>query len=159
MNDWDPTLFAAFLAEAKQRTYAAQGDEASVPPLLPGSRQLEYRDGPWYYRDVYFGGAFFVGQETVYHSGVPRWSMSYAGGVIQTGDVAQDLGKVYGFLRCALRLVTPDRPYRGPACLRDGDLSYKDESHGTLEDFWGAESITERGMEIYRLRYAGGLIR
>lgn len=55
-----------FLVESKRQTYAAQGDNASVTPLLPGSRQLEYRNGSLFYRDVYFGVAYFVGQETIY---------------------------------------------------------------------------------------------
>lgn len=32
-----PDELAAFLVEAKRHTYAAQGDDASVPPLLPNS--------------------------------------------------------------------------------------------------------------------------
>jgi hypothetical protein len=39
-----------FLLDAKRATYASQGDDASVPPLLTGSRQLEYRDGSYFYR-------------------------------------------------------------------------------------------------------------
>jgi hypothetical protein len=31
-----------------------------VTPLVPGSKQLEYRD-------IYFGMAYFVGQEVVFH--------------------------------------------------------------------------------------------
>jgi hypothetical protein len=59
-----PALLA-FLLRAKRRTYALLGDAASVTPLLPGSRQLEYREDPLLYRDVYFGLRSFVGQETV----------------------------------------------------------------------------------------------
>ena len=55
----------AFLRHAKLATYAAQGDDASVAPLLGGSKQLEYRDGDWLYRDIYFGMLRFVGQEVV----------------------------------------------------------------------------------------------
>ena len=57
--------FINFLMEAKRRTYATQGDEASVPPLLSGSRQLEFQADLWLYRDIYFGFAYFIGQETV----------------------------------------------------------------------------------------------
>jgi len=55
-----------FLAEARRRTYAAQGDEASRRALMPGARQFEHREGHFLYRDTYFGVACFVGQETVY---------------------------------------------------------------------------------------------
>jgi hypothetical protein len=60
-----------FLFAAKQATYAAQGDAASVPPALPDTRQLEYADGDFLYRDIYVGMFRFVGQEIVYLSGRP----------------------------------------------------------------------------------------
>ena len=50
-----PPGFAQFLRSAKAATYAAQGDDASVTPVLPDSRQLEYRDGTFLYRDIYVG--------------------------------------------------------------------------------------------------------
>jgi hypothetical protein len=34
-----------FLLQAKRHTYASQGDDATVAPLVPGTKQLEYRDG------------------------------------------------------------------------------------------------------------------
>src|SRR2546425_1028562 len=49
------TAFIPFLVNAKRQTYAAQGDDATVTPLLPGSRQLEYREGVLLYRDINFG--------------------------------------------------------------------------------------------------------
>jgi hypothetical protein len=57
--------FMTFLVNAKCQTYAAQGDAATVTPLVPGSRQLEYQEGTLLHRDIYFGIAYFVGQETV----------------------------------------------------------------------------------------------
>lgn len=54
-----------FLFLAKSATDAAQGDAASVAPLLADSKQLEYRDGPLLYRDIYVGMVRFVGQEIV----------------------------------------------------------------------------------------------
>jgi hypothetical protein len=54
-----------FLLQAKRHTYASQGDEATVAPLVPGTKQLEYRDGLFFYRDIYVGMAYFVGQEIV----------------------------------------------------------------------------------------------
>lgn len=76
-----------FLIRAKNPTYASQGDEASVSPLLEGSRQLEFREGPFFYRDVYFGMRFFTELEVVYHQGRPVWSMSYSGGVVKEADL------------------------------------------------------------------------
>lgn len=74
-------LMLDFLVRAKRHTYASHVDDASVTPLLSGSRQLEYREDSFFYRDIYFGVNYFVGQETVYNEEQPYWAMSYAGGV------------------------------------------------------------------------------
>ena len=48
-----PTAFVTFLISAKRQTYASQGDNAPVAPLVLGSRQLEYQEGVLLYRDIY----------------------------------------------------------------------------------------------------------
>ena len=151
--------FAAFLVTAKGQTYAAQGDEATITPLLPGSRQLEYREGPLLYRDIYFGGAYFVGQETVYHDSLAVWAMGYAGGLRSAAVRPVDMRQVYDFLRAALRQVAAERPYRGPRTFRQGEYIYLDESQGEVDCFWGAETITHQGQQAYQLHYSGGLLR
>jgi hypothetical protein len=148
--------FVTFLLNAKRQTYASQGDEATVTPFLPGSRQLEYQEGALLYRDIYFGGAFFVGQEMVYEASAPVWAMCYAGGVV-TSDVSPS--EVYAFLQAALRQVTTERPYRGPSQWREGVFVYTDDSQGDIEWFWGTETITHRGQSVYQLRYSGGLLK
>jgi hypothetical protein len=154
-----PTEFMAFLVNAKRQTYAAQGDDATVPPLLPGSRQLKYQQGVLCYRDIYFGGAYFVGQETVYEGLTPVWAMGYAGGVMPSSGALREMGHVYEFLRAALRHVTSERPYRGPSQWREGAYVYTDEGQGDLECFWGVETITYEDHVVYQLRYSGGRIR
>jgi len=57
--------FVGFLLQAKRATYAGRDDEATVAPFVPGSKQLEHRDGDDLYRDIYLGMAYFVGQEVV----------------------------------------------------------------------------------------------
>jgi len=151
--------FAVFLVKAKGQTYAAQGDDATITPLLPGSRQLEYREGPLLYRDIYFGGAYFVGQETVYYNSSALWAMGYAGGLMSAAGRPADMRPVYDFLRAALRQVAAERPYRGPNTFRQGEYSYRDESQGEVDDFWGVETITHRDQQVYHLRYSGGLLR
>jgi hypothetical protein len=154
-----PTAFMSFLVNAKRQTYAAQGDNATTIPLVPGSRQLEYHEGVLLYRDIYFGGGYFVGQETVYEGPTPVWAMGYAGGVMPSSVASRDLGQVYAFLRAALRRVTPERPYRGPRQWGEGAYIYTDESQGDVERFWGVETITYAEQMIYQLRYSGGLLR
>ena len=104
---------AQFLRAAKSATYAAQGDEASVVPVLPDSKQLEYRAGDFLYRDIYVGMFRFVGQEIVYRTHRAVWSMSYAGGLSES--VSQGSARsIYAFLRQALLDAPPELPLRGP---------------------------------------------
>jgi uncharacterized protein DUF5680 len=110
--------FVHFLLQAKRHTYASQGDDATVAPLVPGAKQLEYRDGRLFYRDIYVGMAYFVGQEIVSYQGYPVWSMSYAGGVIPAVSDRPETRAIYAFLRLALRQGTVAQPYRGPAVVR-----------------------------------------
>jgi hypothetical protein len=145
-----------FLVAAKRATYAAQGDDASVTPLLPGSRQLEYALGDVLYRDIYFGFAYFVGQETVYENDTPVWAMGYAGGMT---DDKHDAGATYRFLQLALRQVEKAIPFRGPALIRHDDLQYTSQTIGTLDRFSGIERISSRQGVMYELRYYGGRIR
>jgi hypothetical protein len=141
------------LTQCKTPNISSQGDEATVTPFLPGSRQLEYQEGALLYRDIYFGGAFFVGQETVYEASAPVWAMCYAGGVI-TSDVSPS--EVYAFLQAALRQLTAERPYRGPSQWHEGVFVCTDDSEGDIEWFWGTETITHRGQSVYQLRLGFG---
>lgn len=152
--------FLAFLLEAKRHTYAALGDAASVRPLLPGSQQLEWHNGAWHYRDIYFGMAFFVGQEVVSWRGQPVWSMAYAGGVMgELADQEDQVAQVYVFLRRALRQVSAELPFRGPACWEEKEWRYVNQVEGHLQMFQGAEEIAKAGAVLYRLRYCGGFLR
>lgn len=151
------SVLATFLTNAKCQTYAGGGRNADTAPLLPGSRQLEYREGELLYRDIYFGAAFFVGQETVYEGATSVWAMSYAGGVMPDSPLA--VNELYEFLRAALRKVEEDRPYRGPSQWSEGRLVYADDSKGDIRCFRGTETITCEGKSVYRLQYSGGLLR
>lgn len=147
-----------FLLHAKRRTYADQGDEASVAPLLPGSKQLEYREAPFFYRDIYFGIAFFVGQETVYFRDRPVWAMSYTGGIISEITDPGEIRRIYVFLRQALQLVAYERPFRGPQTHRAGPYRYLDATQGDITRFRGEEMILSGDKRVYELRYSGGIL-
>lgn len=151
--------FLRFLLAAKRATYAGQGDEATVTPLVPGSKQLEYRDGSYLYRDLYFGMAYFIGQEVVSLHGHAVWSMSYAGGVTPSSRDLSDTRAIYAFLRLALQHGTESEPYRGPVSFTRDSLTYANTNSGSLEAFWGVEEISRGGGKVYELRYAGGLLR
>ncbi|MCL6459327.1 MAG: DUF5680 domain-containing protein [Gorillibacterium sp.] len=148
-----------FLVEAKKNTYAAQGDEASVQPLLNGSKQLEYRRGDYFYRDIYFGYGFFIGQETIEFENQQIWSMVYSGGVMMSNAVRDIIDPIYKFLRRALKQVDTNSIYRGPNHYQEDAYLYENEYEGTLEDFHGKEIIILDGDKVYELRYNGGIIR
>jgi hypothetical protein len=158
MNMYTEKDFIDFLIRAKKATYASQGDEASVTPLLQGSRQLEFREGEFLYRDIYFGMSYFIGQETVYYQGNPIWSMSYSGGVDQEYEI-DFVKQVYAFLRKAMRNVSSNNPYRGPKEFIEGDYIYSDSNEGGLGQFVGKETIAYFNKNVYTLNYSGGFIR
>ncbi|MBR0734704.1 hypothetical protein JQ636_39445 [Bradyrhizobium japonicum] len=156
-----PPDLAAFLVEAKRRTYAGLDDDATVAaPLLAGSKQLEHRAPPYAYRDIYFGMGFFVGQETVSRDDRVIWSMSYSGGARADITDRPTLLEIYKFLRQALLGVSVEEPYRGPRLFEQSGMTYRNEVEGTLDRFHGIETIARHdGAPLYELRYSGGLLR
>jgi hypothetical protein len=160
MDQTATARLAAFLVEAKRRTYAGLDDDATVStPIFPGSKQLEYNDNELNYRDIYFGMAFFVGQEVVTEHQQAIWSMSYAGGVSPDIIDRDQILAVYGFLRKALLRISEDRPFRGPIHFEHGDYRYVSASEGELSEFHGTERIYLDAMPVYGLCYSGGIIR
>lgn len=152
--------FLAFLIAAKQHTYAMQGGSASaVSPLVPGSKQLEYQEASLLYRDIYFGGDYFVGQEMVYYEATPVWAMSYAGGKFKNAETQAEVQNIYAFLQAALREIPYAQPYRGPASFRQASFVYTNESHGDIDRFWGWENITYQNIAVYQLHYSGGILQ
>jgi Domain of unknown function (DUF5680) len=154
----DRDALVGFLLQAKRATYAAQGDDATVAPLVPGSKQLEYRAGDYLYRDIYLRMAYFVGQEVVAHRDRAVWSMSYAGGMTRPSPDS-DARAIYGFLRLALQHGHEAEPYRGPATFVRGVLTYTNACPGTLDAFWGVEEIVRDRTPVYECRYSGGTLR
>lgn len=150
--------FTQFLCDAKRSTYAAQDESTKVKPILKGSHQLEYRQGALLYRDIYYGGEFFVGQETVYFKDQPVWAMCYAGGLVADVD-AGDTPEIYAFLRDALKAVSIKAPFRGPEEYEQGSLDYSNRILGNVARFSGVEMINREGKPIYQLHYSGGILK
>ena len=140
----------AFLIRAKQATYAGKGAETA--PSRIASHDLVYREEPLMYYDTYLGGDRFAGEEALWISGVPCWSMNYAGRVIGepfSGD----------FLKEALLHVPEEMPYRGPRKYANGDYTYFCDTEGDFKWFQGRETIEYRGKLIYECLFHGGIIR
>ena len=150
--------FSQFLCDAKCATYAAQDDSTKVKPVLKASHQLEFRQGALLYRDIYYGGEFFIGLETVYFQDNPIWAMSYAGGVIE-GIEPEDTPGIYAFLQAALRDVPKHAPFRGPESFQQDKFLYTNRILGNVTRFSGVEMINFNEKPIYQLHYSGGLVK
>ncbi len=154
---------AEFLVHAKLATYAAGGG-AHARLIEDGGKELLFQEGPYIYRDRYYGGEPFAGEEVVLCEGRVIWAMNYYGH-LTTQEV--DSSAVYTFLRRALQRVQAGRPFRGPEFWIDGDWEYRDchestwdgkPSHGEAGCFEREEQILFRGTEVYRLVYHGGRV-
>lgn len=143
--------FVDFLIAAKKQT---SGSPSSKPKQLEdGSKEYVVEIDDYVYRDRFFGGNPFVGEEVVYRKGDPVWSMNYYGKA--TG---RDPEEVFGVLTKALELVEKKKPYRGPEKLEDGPWFYRLVSRGNINAFWGEEEILYDRVRVYWLRFHGGEI-
>lgn len=155
----EKTQLAKFLVEAKKRTYAAKGDEATMLPLLEDTKQLEYKQGNYTYRDIYAGMTFFAGQEIVYEGNTVLWSMVYSGGIDKKINDETKILKIYTFLRQCLNEVSENYPFRGPKKFVAGQLTYQNDIRGNLNSFDGVETIFLSGSLVYQLKYSGGVLQ
>lgn len=140
----------AFLLRAKRATYAGHG--AEVPASRLQSHDLSYAEGSFTYYDTYLGSSSFSGQEALWDEGTPFWSMNYVGRLVGEGFSGD-------FLKECLALVSPDRPFRGPAVHQNGDFLYHCAVQGDFSWFLGDEAIYLRGHRIYECRFHGGTVR
>ena len=140
----------AFLIRAKQATYAGKGAETTSSRIA--SHDLVYREGQLMYYDTYLGGDRFAGEEALWVSDVPYWSMNYVGRV--TGENFSG-----DFLKEALLHVPEEKPYRGPEKYENGDYTYSSFVEGEFGWFQGKEAIDYRGERIYECFFHGGMIK
>lgn len=149
---------AKFLVKAKQNAWAGDGKE--ITPQTPGFKELEFREGDWYYRDSYAGYFMAPGREIVWHKGEPVWMMAYNGGMIRGLHRDVELAKqTFAFLKEALKRVDVKRPFRGPASYAQRDYMYYNEVEGDIQNFKGYECIFRKGIDlVFEQDYIGGLI-
>ena len=158
MNKKELNNFFDFLLAAKRKTYAAGGQDTSVPtPLIAGSKQLEWHSGDWLYRDVYFGTTRFSGMETVYWQSKPIWSMGYFGGV-RPESSAKLVKPLYTFLQKALGQASREHPYRGPENFTLENWEYQSVLSGDENQFSGSEEIWQENQSLYFLNFVGGFV-
>ncbi len=143
-----------FIVRAKSVTYIGNGQ--TVPACRPGSHDLEFTDGDWAYRDSYFGGRDFIGEEVVYFKGKPVWAMNYYGRILRADLITPaQAGQV---LKASLSKMYLERRFLGGFEFHHEDFIYTDSSDGNVTSFHGCETITRNGGIPYELVYHGGLI-
>lgn len=145
----------AFIVESKASCYVGGG--AKAEPSRQGSNDFVFEKAPYAYRDSYFGGTDFIGQEVVWENGRAVWAMNYYGHIhrddLMTGA---DGGMV---IRQALAAMYRQGRFLGGFCHEIGKYRYVDTNTGDYTGFAGEERIMVDGEAAYHLLYHGGLVR
>ncbi|TSD04197.1 MAG: hypothetical protein Athens071412_793 [Parcubacteria group bacterium Athens0714_12] len=144
-----------FLVKAKINTYTSSG-EGGEKVLPDGSKEFEFIEGKFKYRDRYFGLNFFVGEEIVWESGKIVWGMNYYGKIISQIVSPR---QIYQFLQETLKRITENKPFRGPYRFKKDNFKYFNKIKGMVEKFEGEEMIFHKGISVYKLIYHGGIIK
>jgi hypothetical protein len=144
-----------FIVAAKAATYVGDGTKAT--PSRPGARDLVFEDRGWSYRDSYFGGTDFLGQETVWRDGEPVWAMNYYGYIVRLELI--DAARAGATIKAALSAMYAEGRFLGGFEWSGPHGLYRDWSTGTVAHFNGREAILVRGIEAYALDYFGGLVK
>lgn len=144
-----------FIVAAKRACYVGGG--ASATPCRQGSHDLTWAEGDWSYRDSYFGGTDFLGQETVWLSGEPVWAMNYYGFIARPELI--DGHRAGLTIKAALAAMYAEGRFLGGYDHHGEHGHYQDRSEGDYRQFFGEETISIDGAVGYRLVYHGGLVR
>ncbi|MEN8173029.1 MAG: DUF5680 domain-containing protein [Chloroflexota bacterium] len=144
-----------FIVGAKAATYV--GDGSKSPSCRPGSHDLAFRKGDYWYLDSYFGGSDFIGQEVVYYQDAPVWAMNYYGRILKPALIsAAEVGQV---IKESLSLMYGEGRFLGGFEHAVRGDTYSDTSTGDAASFRGEEWIRRGKIRVYELRYHGGLIK
>jgi hypothetical protein len=155
MNEEFLQNLTAFIVRAKAATYVGNGEHA--PSCRPGSHDLKFADGDWFYLDSYFGGRDFIGEEVVYHSGKPIWAMNYYGHILRNNLITPaQAGRV---IKASLSEMYKEKRFLGGFHYLYEGFAYTDTSEGAAKSFRGREFISQNGETTYELFYHGGLIQ
>ncbi|MHA3916375.1 DUF5680 domain-containing protein [Halovulum sp. GXIMD14793] len=144
-----------FIILAKQQTYVGGGQNSE--PCRLGSHDLTFTEGDWSYRDSYFGGTDFLGQETVWHSERPIWAMNYYGYILRPDLI--DAERAGAVIKEALSSLYKEGRFLGGYECLFGEYRYRDEVGGDYRHFDGVETIILGNETAYTLKYHGGMVK
>ncbi|MFH1364592.1 MAG: DUF5680 domain-containing protein [Candidatus Aenigmatarchaeota archaeon] len=147
-----------FFNKATLETYAGSGEETDSQ--REGFIELEYKEGPWCYRDSYAGFFESWGQTVIWHDGKPFWTHLYGGGMVPEFHGNAEFAKqTFTFLKKALTAgVQDDFKPRGPDNFKEGDWEYSCEWEGDVKNFKGSEKILFQDKVVFTHDFLGGLI-
>ena len=143
------------VVRAKAACYVGGGQ--SVSPSRLGSHDLTWSEGRWSYRDSYFGGSDFLGQETVWCDETPVWAMNYYGHIVR--DDLIDAARAGSTIKAALSAMYAQVRFLGGFEWAGEFGTYRDSSDGDVTHFHGREVIIVEDEIAYALDYFGGLIK
>jgi len=151
----DLDVLHAFVVSAKRATYVGNGERAE--PSRTGSHDLTFAVGSLRYRDSYFGGTDFLGQEVVWQDDTPIWAMNYYGYILRPDLL--DAARAGATIKAALSAMYEQGRFLGGFEWAGPHGVYRDGSTGGIEHFKGREVIEVAGVEAYALDYFGGLVK
>lgn len=144
--------FEEFLIKAKKATYA--NVNAKNKKLRDKSKELIFSKAIFTYRDRYFGGNPFAGEEVIFNKKNPFWVMNYYGKACSKISTK----RVYGFLKKALSNIDKKIPFRGPKKFNLDKWKYVNKVKGDINLFHGKELIYFKNKLVYICYYHGGYL-
>jgi hypothetical protein len=150
----DLNALARYLVKAALQGYAS-GDESRIQHLADGGSEVRSEEGDYVYRGRWYGNERFAGEDVVWHNGHALWSMNFYGATTPGCAIPAEFPK---FHKSALRRVSVDAPFRGPAMYHDGEFVYVNKWTGSISEFSGEERVFFRDQEIFHLVYHGGTL-
>ena len=156
-----------FLGKATLATYAGGGKniDPSKPDFISrfkGFKELEYKEGDFYYRDSYAGFFRSAGEEVIWFKEKPVWTQCYGGGMEEKFCEDEKSAKeTFSFLKKALSCGEKSSSFqpRGPKEFKNGEWEYYCALQGDITDFEGNEKILYKGNIVFTHKFFGGLLK
>jgi len=127
----DVVALDRFIVEAKRQTYVGDGVKAIASPA--GAHDLTFVEGDWSYRDTYFGGTNFLGQETVWLRDELVWAMNYYGYILRRDLI--DASQAGATIQAALSAMYAEGRFLGGFEWRGPHGTYLDSTTGDAAHF------------------------
>ena len=150
----DKQKLLQFLLKARTQTYA--GNKGKVESLLNGSKQLEYKEEDWLYRDIYYiGNGIFMGLEVIHIQDKPVWSMCYYGNFKKMTEEETDK-----ILRGALMDKWQEARLWKKVEWEKDEFKYicEPDFEGSIDEMAGLEKILKGDEIVYTFFYGGAII-